>query len=673
MWTSLLSQSLPNVSFFVETQSVALAYSTKSSLCQACYPLMNLQSPTRPLKESQMNLHASILLATLRRSITRSAAVIFLCTTVPAHADPPFEVKSVTSYVDTGIMLTWTSEPGALYEVQFSESMAVDSWKTLYPDMPSMGSSTFWTDDGDFTAVPEVPRPELAPRRFYRVFKVGENAGDGPTLTLDGITPSEVLSGEVTVTVTGVGTGGTSEIRLFVDGAEYDRRGGNPAEFVINTTEWRNGVHQISAAAVDAAGLEFQTTPSVGSVEPSYSAIPGIEVSFQNYVSHFKFSEDLFDPESGETQVISASFEKNSSWTLEIRDETDTLVRSATGTGNAMSFAWDGNGEAAAILPQGSYSFQVLAEEIVVGGLRAPPATGAAPPPRRVARKVRGIPGTVGIAWQGHHPDPPLPPNPPNPTFTRPTSGLPTQPLVTLVPNYRLPYGKINRAGEVAKGFSKEMAIGGWKKGLELGDDALEAKALRKAAKGGTSRFNEVNIGLLVGHGIHGESPDLVATNTGTFQTYFPIYKTGTTNYDWTRLSECSFGSAKLRWMAIYSCNMLHEVSYNSMYAGGVLPINKDLHLLLGARTSVQMHPSFGQKWASFMLGRENGVRQTVMEAWNSAGVLIHELVTPTHPVILRVVGWPECFGDTLGNYTQPAGDNVFDIEFRDRQVWTPQ
>ncbi len=624
----------------------------------------NPEIPTKDVVKSFKFLF--LTLTDLHKAITCSIFVVSLCATFPAHADPPFEVKSVTSYVDTGIMLTWTSEPGALYEIQFSENLAVDSWKTLYPDMPSMGTTTFWTDDGDFAAMPEVPRPELAPRRFYRIFKVGQNAGEGPFLTLDGITPSAVLSDEVIVTVTGAGTGGTSEIRLFVDGAEYDRRGGNPAEFIINTTEWRNGVHRISAAAVDAAGLEFQTTPSVGAVDPSYSATPGMEVNFQNYVSHFKFSEDLFEPESGETQVISASFEKNSTWTLEIRDETDTLVRSATGTGNTMSFAWDGNGEAAASLPQGSYSFQVSAVEVVVGGLRAPPASGAAPPPRRVARKVRGAAGTVGIAWQGHHPQPPIA------TFTRPASGLPTQPLVTLVPSYQLPYGKINRAGDVARGFAKEMAIGGWKKGLELGDDALEAKALRKAAKGGTSRFNEINIGLLVGHGIHGESPDLVATNTGTFQTYFPIYKVGATNYDWVRLSECSFGSAKLRWMAIYSCNMLHEVSYNSMYAGGVLPINKDLHFLLGAKTSVQMHPSFGQKWASFMLGREAGGALSVREAWNEAGVLIHGLVTPTHSVNFRVVGWPECFGDTLTNYTQPDGDNVFDIEFRDREVWTP-
>lgn len=310
-------------------------------------------------------------------------------------------------------MLTWASEPGALYEIQFSENLAVGSWKTLYPDMPSMGTTTFWTDAGDFAAVPEVLRPELAPKRFYRIFKVSQNPAVGPVLTIDGITPSQVLSGEVTVTVTGEDDDGVCEIRLFVDGAEYEITGDNPAEFIINTTEWRNGVHRISASAVDAAGIEFQTTPSVGAIDPNYSATSGFEVSFQNYVSHFKFSEDLFEPEAGETQVITAQFEKNSTWTLEIRDENDSLVRTATGTGSTMSFAWDGNGEEGASLPQGSYNFYVSAVEIVASGLRAPPAAGDATPPNRVARKVKGVPGTVGIAWQGHHPEPEIA------TFTR--------------------------------------------------------------------------------------------------------------------------------------------------------------------------------------------------------------------------------------------------------------
>lgn len=608
----------------------------------------------------------------LAKVITRSVVAIFLYIALPVYADPPFEVKSVTSYIDTGIMLTWTSEPGALYEIQFSDNLAAGSWKTLYPDMPSMGTSTFWTDAGDYTAVPEVPRPELATRRFYRIFKVGQNPAVGPILTYDGITASEVLSGEVTVTVNGEDDDGVSEIRLFVDGAEYDRRGNNPAEFIINTTEWRNGSHRISASAVDSAGVEFQTTPSIGAVDPNFSATAGVELTFQNYVSHFKFSEDLFEPEVGETQVITARLEKNSTWTLEIRDESDTLVRSATGTGSTMSFAWDGNGEAGASLPQGSYYFYVSAVEIVVGGLRAPPSTGVAPPPKRVARKVRGVPGTVGIAWQGHHPATPLPPNPPSATFTRPSSGLPTQPLINLVPNYRLPYGPIKQAGQLAKRFAKEMAIGGWKKGFELGDDALEAKALRKPAKGGTSKFNEINIGLLVGHGIHGESPDFVSTNTGALGTYFPIYKSGATNYDWVRLSDCDFGSTNLRWMGIYSCNMLHELSSDSMYAKGVLPINDKLHLLLASRTSVQIHPAFGEKWASFMLGREAGGILSVWQAWNAAGVLVHALEGPSHEVIFRTAGWPECYGDKLGSYTEPTSNNVYDIEMRHTQIWTP-
>ena len=595
---------------------------------------------------------------------------VYLYGAAVARAQAEFAIKAVTSHVDSGIMLTWDSEPGALYEIQFSETLETNSWKTLYPDMPSMGTSTFYTDAGDFAASPEVLRPELVPRRFYRVVKTSQNQGVGATLVLTGITPGAELSNIVTVTVAASGQNGLSEIRLFIDGAEYDRRGDNPSQFTINTCEWRNGTHKISAVAVDSAGVEFQTTPAVGDSNPNYSATPGIDVNFQNYVSHFKFSEDLFEPESGETQIISARFTQNSTWALKIRDVSGILVRSANGIGQTMNFSWDGKGEGGAALAQGSFDFSVIAQAVAAGAgpvVLAPPAQGgAATSPQRLARKIKGVPGTLGIAWQGHHPAPQIA------TFLRPLSGFPGQNRVTLVPNYQLPYGKIRNAGAVARGFASEMKKGGWKTGFELGDDALGAGALRKPAKGGTSKFNSVNIGLLVGHGIHGESIDNVATNTGAFQTYFPIYKTGNTNYDWARLSECEFGSANLRWMAIYSCNMLHEVSYDSMFAKGVLPINDKLHLLLGSKTSVFMYPSFGQKWASYMLGREGGGARTVMEAWFAAGALIHDAVKPAIPVQLRVVGWPDCFSDTLSSFTETTTDNIYDIEFRDRTVWTP-
>lgn len=608
----------------------------------------------------------------IRLSILWFAIAASPLTVTPATADEAFGVKSVTSYIDTGIMLTWASEPGALYEIQFSGNLASDSWKVLYSDMPSMGVSTFWTDAGDYAATPEILRPELTLRRFYRVTKVGQNTGVGPTLTFSDVIPGAVLSGVVAVTVTGSGSDGVGDIRLFIDGAEYDSRSNNPAVFTINTSEWRNGTHRFSASAVDRPTTGFQTTPSVGGSDPNYSATPGLEVSFQNYVSHFKFSEDLFEPEAGETQVISAKFEKNSNWTLEIRDETGALVRTAMGMGSSMSFPWDGNGEAGAILPQGSYDFSVSAQAVVSNGnnfrqLQTPEESGVAATPQRIPRKVKGVAGTVGIAWQGHHPDPP------GPTFMRPLSGLPGQGRVTLVPtNISPPFGPLKRVEAVAKGFASEMKKGGWKTGFELGDNALEAKALRKPAKGGTSKFNEVNIGLLVGHGIRGESIDLVATNTGAFQTYFPVHKTGEINYDWVRLSECDFGSENLRWMGIYACNMLHETSYDSMYAKGVLPINDKLHILLGAKTSVFMYDTFGRKWASFMLGRENGNRESVIESWFSAGILIHEEVEPDIPVTFRIAGWPSCFGDKLTEYAEPSSDNVYDIEFRDRVIWTP-
>ena len=55
---------------------------------------------------------------------------------------------------------------------------------------------------------------------------------------------------------------------------------------------------------------------------------------------------------------------------------------------------------------------------------------------------------------------------------------------------------------------------------------------------------------------------------------YFPIYRTGATSYDWTPIAACDFGSAKLRWMCILSCNNLTTNVYDDMYNKELLPIN---------------------------------------------------------------------------------------------------
>lgn len=122
--------------------------------------------------------------------------------------------------------------------------------------------------------------------------------------------------------------------------------------------------------------------------------------------------------------------------------------------------------------------------------------------------------------------------------------------------------------------------------------------------------------------------------------------------------------------MAIFACNVLHEENYLDMYDKLVLPINDDLHLLLSARTSVFMYPTFGRKWAQAMLGKERNGIQTVKEAWFFAGEETQGLANPTTTVIFRVAGWPACFSDKLLNYSTPDSGNPAEITFEDRQVY---
>ncbi len=72
-----------------------------------------------------------VIPADLCKAITLSVMALLLCATLSARAEPPFQVRSVTPYVDSGIMLTWNSVPGALYEIQFSDNLAANSWQTL--------------------------------------------------------------------------------------------------------------------------------------------------------------------------------------------------------------------------------------------------------------------------------------------------------------------------------------------------------------------------------------------------------------------------------------------------------------------------------------------------------------------------------------------------------------
>ena len=570
-----------------------------------------------------------------------------------------FQVIAITKTVEGSMTVKWNSECNALYRIDYASSLSTNTaWQTLKDNYPSQGTTTFWTDGGNWVTEPPIDHPRKVQQRFYRIAKTGTNIAP-PQVTI--ISPTNgVLSGDVTVSIVATSAYSIALITLFVDGEEFDSIDGDQTNIVINTCEWANGTHTLFAVAVDGTGAE--TTPSTNSVSAQYAASPYVTATFSNYVSRFWFSQPFFQPELGQTQQVSAVFPTNTNWILTILDASSNAVRTVTGTGTNMNFAWDGTGNSNAVLSAGLYDFAISATATGFAPLDdgGDPTSGTT---RRRSHRVRGQVGTFGIAYQGHHPNPTIG------SFTTPLNGLGGH--VTLNPNYLLPYGNIKNAGNIANNFASAMSRGGWRSGFApLANDALTGANLRMPSKGGSNTFNQVNIGLLVDHGIRGSSGDYTISADGPLETYLPIYKTGASNYDWVRLSECDFGGSNLRWMAIFACNILYDDNYQDMYNKVVLPIDDNLHLLLSARTSVFMYPEVGRKWAQAMLGKEPGGIRSVKDAWYYAGDTTQKLSSPTGPVILRVAGWPACFSDQLLNYSTPDSGDPANITTDDHQAY---
>lgn len=119
--------------------------------------------------------------------------------------------------------------------------------------------------------------------------------------------------------------------------------------------------------------------------------------------------------------------------------------------------------------------------------------------------------GTLGIAYQGNHPN--------GTSFglnTRPSDGLFGRVSLNVTPGS---YGNLKAAHRVALGFDRYLGDAGYRLKFYKGNFDLHASDLRKPAKGGSSIFNNVNIGLLVGHGVYGTTGDFTISGSGPLQT----------------------------------------------------------------------------------------------------------------------------------------------------------
>jgi len=270
--------------------------------------------------------------------------------------------------------------------------------------------------------------------------------------------------------------------------------------------------------------------------------------------------------------------------------------------------------------------------------------------------------GTIGIAYQGNHPA--------GTSFgmnTRPSNGLSGYVSLNVSPGS---YPKLKTAHKIALGFNRYMGGAGYRLKFYKGNFDLAASDLRKPSKGGSSRFNDVNVGFLIGHGVYGSSPDYTIAGSGPLQSYYPVWEGGN-GYNWVRLSEFDFGSpgaSGLRWMSILDCNNLEDSVYQDCWDKEVLPVNDDLHLLCGARTLIYLVSNFGLKYSAALTGQGGVARRTIAESWFFAGTVTQSR-NPSRSVTFRVIGWPACRNDDLVDISDPDSGNPADITSIDRQV----
>lgn len=568
-------------------------------------------------------------------------------------SDTP-QIVDIRPSSEDGVLIYWQSETDAIYRVECCPDPDLGGIPhVLIEDYPSHGAITYWQDTGDHFSDPEIPHPRETSQRFYRIARTDYNTAIAPVVTITSHSSGEAVSGEIEVEVDVSTDLRLMDVQLFIDGEKYDPDRDERAVFPINTCEWSNGPHTLFAQAEVHSAISV--TPVLAPIDIAQGVSSSVDLVFDNYASRFRVSDYFFCPAEGDMQRISAEFEEESAWVLTIVDQDGIPVRSFSGTGTRMDVGWDGTDGDGQPLPYGVYGMEVTAAMPQGGNARA------GYPRRRGPWILDPDPGTFGVAYQGHHPPPP-------PAFAPPSDGAPFRPGPVQLPCIP-PLGPGATAKNEALGFSRAMRNRNWKPGFSLGDDALTASALRAP-----TIFNQVNIGLLIGHGTYGMTDDW---NHGTpcKLTYFPVYHSNPMSYEWVRLPQFDFGSDNLRWMALVSCHLLRDQQFQQMLNHHLLPVNQKLHLLLGFETVAPACETFPSQWANLMHGTMGRDPLTIIGAFETAaaqstypaGSIPYPGADPEPLYVVRVVGWENCWSDTLTKYQAPSTSGA--LFWRDYEV----
>jgi hypothetical protein len=291
----------------------------------------------------------------------------------------------------------------------------------------------------------------------------------------------------------------------------------------------------------------------------------------------------------------------------------------------------------------------------------APPA-----PSRPPSAPAVRIAGTFGVAYQHY--------SSASARIVSPLNGFPVIPGeqaqhvkldTNTVANVTFTMPALPRDEDMANNFITQMKNGAWSPSFVKVDDDLHASDL----VGSGSIFNQVNLGLLMCHGDYGTTIDYNANQT--LDIYFPIESLANNNGSWVRLSDMNLGSANsvtnsLRWMAIFACNSLREANYDSMSSGGQLPINSNLHLLLGTDSLCYSTDNIAALWARAILGLSFINPQQIWQAWYSEARIAYGSGSYPGTIKFSVAGWADNLSDTL----QSTGGTSGDLQYQSMQVY---
>jgi hypothetical protein len=300
----------------------------------------------------------------------------------------------------------------------------------------------------------------------------------------------------------------------------------------------------------------------------------------------------------------------------------------------------------------------LLAGGIHPDGAPSAPSSQSAPaaPVRPPTAPVRGTVGTFGVAYQSY-----IENGAAGYTLGDPLNceiggvikieGFPTDENNNFPP--------LPSYGPQARNFIAAMKQGGWNASFVTADNQVRSTTIT----GSASPFNQVNLGLLMLHGVYGATADYCYN--GCKQMYFPLGNLyGSAS--WINMGDMNFGGTPtngLEWMAIEACFSLYQPNWTSMQSANIKPYNSNLHLLLGVNTTSFTDRNREALWAQYMqFGKTPGSPMTIQAAWYQAARDGFQLSKFSYDgtISYAVAGDANCSGDYLLTNSPPTGTQFY-------------